>query len=704
MSTPLNDSYSNALLSWLPATTSPTEDAKGLMSWTSTGTPTVGYDRDIGLDAINFDGNSAVYTSQDYYLTSDLQSSTTLYSTFDFWIKTDPATPQDSVAFALSTKYVTNSSTGVSKRAPFLELCVSPDSMKLRFYNTEQSSSMPDFGYITAEYPIPVIPADKPHHFTLTYSTSANASLYIDDLPVITFGSPSKAVNWEKTISLGCSYKGSGNGTKVDFFKGAIAGFNISRNTASSYINTRYKKGFDAYTDSPSSAQSLRLSTCRGFRPYPGISCVSHLDFENNCLDTNFGADYPYYEGEYGRYWGTKNGYNNGDSDLSTTTDTKYAVSGKAWNSSNPNWIAIDCDIANDPYTPKSGHYRQYSEYVPFHLDGSKPFVFDFWWSCSSTQNKCFFCTTVYGSNNDTTKIGETLELWYNNSTRKIVFKMFPTPIQQYNSAFYAVNFNFSNMSSLCSTKHRYTFVLVPNRYVRMYVDGVPLTADNDAPPPPFEAQSFFINTGATYKSGSAQNPSYTLISAALANQGYYDEIRIFNGDAARAPYQVQSLRAGTSREAFIPIPISGQAWYPLYSDPSTFGWLSADSTTHNEGYLDDGDSNVTIWITSISAISGDTTAVTATLASGCAVSDVTVTGAGVFNLTLTVDGTPYLVNSSGKLYYLPEFGLMSKADKHKMNWLPVENIITGAHTVSGGIALTNFKGETVCTLETGTQ
>ncbi|MBO4400544.1 MAG: hypothetical protein J5809_01715 [Selenomonadaceae bacterium] len=540
MSTPLNDAYSDTLISWLPATTSPTEDAKGIMSWTSSGTPTVGYDSDIGLSAIHFDGSSAVYTSANYYLAPNPATSTGAgYATVDFWIKTDPTTPQDSVAFAL---YNGNGSS--SNWKPMFELYVSPDSMMIRDYSTSS---------ITTELPIPVTPTTKPHHITLIINRAKTLKLYVDDLPLIDLGyslSSNVLQNCSFTIFLGSS-RVAGSSSLTGFFKGSIAGFNINTNTYT-VPEARYKKGFDAYTDSPSSAQRLKVSTCRGYMFWVASSHISHLNFEDNLLDTKFVYDgYIDNYGYYGRYWGTINGYNNNGSAVTTTTDTKYAVSGKAWNSSSPSWIAIDCDIAEDPYTKT----KLYDTYVPFHLDGSKPFVFDFWWSASSgSENKSFFTATVYGPDNDTTKIGKTMELWYNKNTKKIVFKMFPAPIQQTRDANYSVFFNFPDMDSLYGTKHHYSFVLVPNRYVRMYVDGVPLTADNDAPPPPFKAQTFFINASMSYRSGSAQNPTYKLVQASQTNQGYYDEIRILNGDDARAPYQIQSLRAGTSREAAIPV------------------------------------------------------------------------------------------------------------------------------------------------------
>lgn len=97
-------------------------------------------------------------------------------------------------------------------------------------------------------------------------------------------------------------------------------------------------------------------------------------------------------------------------------------------------------------------------------------------------------------------------------------------------------------------------------------------------------------------------------------------------------------------------VDISGSAWYALYSEQTTFGWLSTDSTTANAGYLDDNDSSVTIWITNLSAMSGTATAATGTLASGKAISDVTVTGTGASSLHVTIGGTEYLVNGSGKL------------------------------------------------------
>lgn len=97
-------------------------------------------------------------------------------------------------------------------------------------------------------------------------------------------------------------------------------------------------------------------------------------------------------------------------------------------------------------------------------------------------------------------------------------------------------------------------------------------------------------------------------------------------------------------------VPIAAGAWYALYSERTTYGWLAAASTTQNEGYLDDGDTNVTIWATNLSAISGNATAATAVLASGKAVGNVTVTGAAADALTLTIGGTAYYVNALGGL------------------------------------------------------
>lgn len=100
-------------------------------------------------------------------------------------------------------------------------------------------------------------------------------------------------------------------------------------------------------------------------------------------------------------------------------------------------------------------------------------------------------------------------------------------------------------------------------------------------------------------------------------------------------------------------VPIAAGAWYPCYSEQTTFGWLAAASTTQNGGYLEDGDTNVTIWATNLSAVSGDATAAEATLAAGKAVSDVTVTGSAS-GLIVSIEGSEYAVNASGRLEKRP--------------------------------------------------
>ena len=91
--------------------------------------------------------------------------------------------------------------------------------------------------------------------------------------------------------------------------------------------------------------------------------------------------------------------------------------------------------------------------------------------------------------------------------------------------------------------------------------------------------------------------------------------------------------------------PIAGQNWYP--SSGSVWGWLASDSTADDAGYLDAGDTDVTIWVSGVSSVTGDTDTAVLTLASGAAVSDVTVTGDT--SAFFVVDGLDYSV-VSGRL------------------------------------------------------
>lgn len=101
-------------------------------------------------------------------------------------------------------------------------------------------------------------------------------------------------------------------------------------------------------------------------------------------------------------------------------------------------------------------------------------------------------------------------------------------------------------------------------------------------------------------------------------------------------------------------IPITGNAWYALASDNTTWGWLAANSTTQSAGYLDDGDSNVTVWITHINSINGSPNAASGVLAAGKTINEVKVTGSNASALTLTIGGVKYRVDISGELAALP--------------------------------------------------
>lgn len=136
-----------------------------------------------------------------------------------------------------------------------------------------------------------------------------------------------------------------------------------------------------------------------------------------------------------------------------------------------------------------------------------------------------------------------------------------------------------------------------------------------------------------------------------------------------------------------VPVPtavdISGNAWYALYSEQTTFGWLNANSTTMNDGYLDDGDSNVTVWITNVSAVSGTAAAATATLASDKTISDVTVTGGAAETIHITIGGVEYAVDGCGKLCNLSSFNFMTREDKQKLDGINSSTYLTTAAAAS---------------------
>ena len=90
------------------------------------------------------------------------------------------------------------------------------------------------------------------------------------------------------------------------------------------------------------------------------------------------------------------------------------------------------------------------------------------------------------------------------------------------------------------------------------------------------------------------------------------------------------------------------------------------------------------------------------TLAEGKTVGDVVVTGTGASGLTLTIDGGEYEVGSNSKLVAsFPEFGLMSREDKQKLNKVPSDfsNFVTGGKVTANGFVLTNSTGEGVVTI-----
>lgn len=94
--------------------------------------------------------------------------------------------------------------------------------------------------------------------------------------------------------------------------------------------------------------------------------------------------------------------------------------------------------------------------------------------------------------------------------------------------------------------------------------------------------------------------------------------------------------------------PIAGRKWYARATGDNVWGWLASDSSGAKAGEVDASDTNVTIWVTGASGVSGDTDTAILTLAGGKTVSDVTVTG-NAAQIYFVVAGKDYRV-ASGKL------------------------------------------------------
>lgn len=98
--------------------------------------------------------------------------------------------------------------------------------------------------------------------------------------------------------------------------------------------------------------------------------------------------------------------------------------------------------------------------------------------------------------------------------------------------------------------------------------------------------------------------------------------------------------------------------------------------------------------------VEGNATAITATAAGE--LSDILIEGEGKTSLTITIDGTAYPVLANGRIVStLPDFGLMTKADKQKLDRIPDDfsNFITGGVMTANGFVLTNNAGEGVVTI-----
>ena len=98
--------------------------------------------------------------------------------------------------------------------------------------------------------------------------------------------------------------------------------------------------------------------------------------------------------------------------------------------------------------------------------------------------------------------------------------------------------------------------------------------------------------------------------------------------------------------------------------------------------------------------VRGNTTAITATAAGE--LSDILVEGDNKTSLTITIDGTAYPVLANGRIVStLPDFGLMTKADKQKLDRIPDDfsNFITSGVMTANGFVLTNNAGEGVVTI-----
>ena len=128
-----------------------------------------------------------------------------------------------------------------------------------------------------------------------------------------------------------------------------------------------------------------------------------------------------------------------------------------------------------------------------------------------------------------------------------------------------------------------------------------------------------------------------------------------------------------------------GPLWFYFYDDTNTGGYYgfipSGASISHASNqivYTTNDGGTTTIQVYGVSVVSGDDTAATATLTGSSTIDSVTVTGTAASGLTLTISGTAYTVGQNGKLVVaLPDFGLMTRADKIKLNNIDTTTLLT---------------------------
>lgn len=152
-----------------------------------------------------------------------------------------------------------------------------------------------------------------------------------------------------------------------------------------------------------------------------------------------------------------------------------------------------------------------------------------------------------------------------------------------------------------------------------------------------------------------------TAATATLASGKAVSDVTVTGSAISGLTVAINSVQyyVSSNKLAVLYSTINGAQWR---ANGSQWVYLpsGASATLNNKTGNLTGTSTTVLQISGVANVTGDDSDVTATLASGCAISDVTVTGSAAGGLTVTVGGTAYSVNSSGKLVKIL---LLSKAE-----------------------------------------